>query len=832
MGRQVTGGTYAEVYSSTSIRRIVHVPEPMAAGEQDPLSLPVPDPRDGHPSRYAEPLDTEEGGGLNIGRYISALFRYKWMIAALALVGFGVGSVLTRFVKPTYEAQATIQIDLTSRQAIQPTPIRSSQLLESRSWNDLLRSFLVLDEVVRRRRLFIEHSAAADAPLFREFTLAESFEPGSYRLTVDASGARGVLSAALDGSRIEEFAIGDSVGRSLGFRWKPSGLAAGRVVEFTVRTPRDAAVRLGDALQAPPLGLEASFLRISLRGTDPQAITATINAVAERFVEVATFLKRDKLTQMREILAAQLERSAVELRAAENALETFKINTITLPSDRGASPIASGLAETRDPVRLAFFRLRVDRDSLVMERDAIARALATADSTVSLVITLGAIPAARNSPELSGALTLLAEKRTEARQLRLAFGPTHPDLQKVDREIAELAGITVPTQARGVIANLDQRIADLEARIAAQGREMQSIPARASEEARLEREVEIQDNLYVQLQAAFEQARLAELSAAPDVRILDNADVPRQPLQEQVLLIVAGGLAVGFGLGVLLALVLDHFDRRIRYPEQVTRELGLTIIGALPLVRRDKDGRANQEDSDQLLESIRGVRSNLGWAHGTAGTFITTITSPGPGDGKSFLSANLARSFASAGRRTLLIDADTRRGILHRTLETTRKPGLLELLAGEVGRDRAIRSVPSWGIDFLPCGARRATSPELLASPAMAQVILGLRADYEAIIIDSPPLGAGIDPLVLSTLSGSLVLVLRNGVTDKELAEARLQDLDRLPVRILGAVVNDVKAKGMYRTYSYLPGYRSDEDDPSEGDSPARPAGVKLLGRR
>lgn len=805
----------------------------MASGPQDPSNFQWSEPASTRMAdNPADPMGEGEGGGPNLQRYISAVLRYKWMILGLATLGLGGGIAASRFVRPTYEAQATIQIDITSRNTIQTSPFRSGQLLESRSWNDLLRSFLVLDEVVRRRRLFITPNSPSDSPLFREFALAPEFTPGSYRVSVDGSGTRGTLTSALDGTVAESFTVGDSVGRRLGFLWQPTGFVAGRSVEFTVSTPRDAAVRLSEALRAPPLALDASFMRISMRGTDPEGITATVNAVADRFVEVATFLKRDKLTQVTQILGAQLERSAAELRRAENDLETFKVNTITLPSDGGAAPIASGLAETRDPVRLAFFRLRVDRDSLAMERDAIQRALASTDSSTSLVISLGAIPSVRNTPELIGAISLLASKRTEARQLRLAFGPTHPDLQKVDREIVELERLTVPEQARAVVANLSQRIADYDDRINAQTREMQQIPARSSEEARRERNVETQSNLFVQLQAAFEQARLAELSAAPDVRVLDTADIPTQSLQDQILIIIAGGFLGGLGVGIFLALLLDRFDRRIRYPEQVTKDLRLPIVGALPLIRRDRNGKANEEDSHQLVEAIRGTRTNLGWAHGTAGTFITTITSPGPGDGKSFLAANLAKSFAAAGRRTLLIDADTRRGILHRTLETPRKPGLLDVLAGGATAAQAVRHVPAWGVDFLPCGTRKAGGPELLASPAMAQLVLGLRSEYEAVIIDSPPLGAGIDPLVIASLSGSLVLVLRTGVTDRELAESRLQDLDRLPVRVLGAVLNDVKAKGVYRYYSYLSGYRSEEEGADEAEPAPRASGQRLLGKR
>ena len=119
-------------------------------------------------------------------------------------------------------------------------------------------------------------------------------------------------------------------------------------------------------------------------------------------------------------------------------------------------------------------------------------------------------------------------------------------------------------------------------------------------------------------------------------------------------------------------------------------------------------------------------------------------------------------------------------------------------------------------VDFIGCGTRKMGGPELLASPQMSQLLISLRSQYGVIIMDSAPLGAGVDPLVLGSLTGSLLLVLRTGVTDRELAQAKLTDLDRLPIRILGAVLNDVKAEGIYKYYSYLPGYSSDDEAEAE----------------
>jgi len=201
------------------------------------------------------------------------------------------------------------------------------------------------------------------------------------------------------------------------------------------------------------------------------------------------------------------------------------------------------------------------------------------------------------------------------------------------------------------------------------------------------------------------------------------------------------------------------------------------------------------------------VRLSLTHAHGPSRPIITTITSPGPGDGKSLISANLALAYAEVGQRTLLIDGDVRRGGLHHALHLSRRPGLTDLLAGGASLD-AVTQGTSWpSLHFIAAGTRFRDSPELLASPALTELFRTLRASYEVILVDSPPLGSGADPYTLGTATGNLLLVLRTGTTNLELARTKLAMLDYLPIRLLGVVVNDVQPGGVYRHYSYLSGY-------------------------
>lgn len=791
----------------------------MSASSQDFPALPSGTPA-GPSAPFApfDPDEDEDGGGLNVGRLVDAILRRKWLVIGLTVLGSAAGFGLSRVVKPVYEAQAAIQIPVIVRGGNAPAPMRAAPILEGRGWVELIRSFAVLDEVVRRRQLYIDTNSPADLVALRGLSVTPELVPGDYKLVVREPGRVALTTA--EGSTLDEVAVGDSLGRALGIAWVPESLPPGREVAFRLRMPRDAAVRLGNDL-GTALPLEGALLRISLRHTNPQEAAATLNAVATRFEEVAILLKREKLTTVTEALREQLANARLELDRAETDLERFKVNTITLPTDRGGPAIASGLQETRDPVRQAFFALRNQREDLVRDRDALERALALPqDSVRTMVVALSTIPAVREARDVQRAIDELTDKRAEARQARVVFAPDRPEVQALDRQVQDLERITIPGAARALSENLAQRIADLDVRIAASSREMQQIPVRVTEENRRERNVTVSQMIYTELQSAYEQARLSELSATPDVRVLDSAVPPTRPVRDQALVVLAGGLLAGLGLGLLLAILLDRFDPRFRYPEQVTRDLGLPILGAVPLLKNGRNGKPSHEDAAILVEAVRSIRMAMLYAHGTAGTFITTVTSPGPGDGKSFVSLQLAKSFATSGRRTLLIDGDNRRGMLHRTLGIARKPGLIDVLEGRAPIEQVLQRASGDGFDVIPCGTRKASAPELLASPQMIQLMVRLRSQYEAIIVDSPPMGAGVDPLVLASLSGTMILVLRTGQTERALAEARLADVSRLPVRVLGAVLNDVKPEGVYRYYSYLPGYRADDEDESSSDEP------------
>ena len=787
-------------------------PLPLHAGSSLPAVAPAAAPPMGADMGFGQGFAQPETG-VDWRRVLSAVARFKWLITVVTVVGTVGGLAATRFIRPQYVVQATLWIDQPDqRGGVERGPIRAGQPLEPEAWLDLLKSYRVLDQVVRDQRLFVTPKAREDAPLFDTFRVADQYRPGVYRLAVDGSGRTFTLSTD-KGVEVEHGAVGDSIGARLGFTWAPAAgaIPAGRSIEFSVATVRDSARALSDELEVAtdPAG---NFLRMHLKGTDPARITATVNAIAERFVQVAAELRRQKLTELTKILDQQLQGAHQNLQDAEKALERFQVSTIARPS-------AIPKAGADDPAFASFFKMQVDRDQVQRDREALDRVIAQAGDSGLSAEALAVVGSVQQNAQLTQTLAELTTKQAELRALRYKYADAYPLVQKRLGEIATLQRQTIPNLARQLRAELAGREAELGRRVTADSRTLQAVPPRAIDEARLQRQVTLAENLYTNLQKNYDEARLAEESAVPDARILDHAVVPQDPVRNTAPRVIFLGFAASLALGLCGAVVLDRIDPKVRYPDQVSRGLGIPILGAVPHLRNlPRGGRGGgarvPDDVNEVVEALRGVCLNLVYAHGGRAPLLVTITSPGAGDGKSFISANLAHTFADGGHRTLLIDADIRRGVLHRRLSVRRRPGLSDFLRGEAQLDAIVQATQFPALSLIGCGTRAYNAPELLGSPAMTSLVNGLRSGYDVVLIDSPPLAAGVDPLILSTLTGTLALVLRTGYSHRDVAAAKLEVLQRLPVRMLGAVLNDVPAGGAYRYYSYyLPGYEAMDEN-------------------
>jgi len=755
---------------------------------------------------FAPPEPREDG--VNWGRYLSALRRYKWLMLAIVVTGSAAGVAVTRLTPPDFTATTTVWVE--SGDPARAGPLRTSELLDATGWVQLLQTPLVYDPVVHKLRLYIEPKETRDSSAFTTFDVSERFRTGAYTLEL-VEGGRWILRRG--DTEVQRGAVGDSIGSGLGWRWAPTAqqLRGGpRDIVFKLKDPRQVQGELSSKLRANMLP-DGSFLKLSLASKNRYRVAEVVNAISNEFVEIAADLKKRKLTELRVALDSQVAIAYQNLRNAESQLKNFQISTITAQRS-GVLPIAPGLATTTNQATGTYFQQQLAQDRIQQDREQLETVLSRARAGAITVDAFQTIPSVNQAPQLKQALADLMVREADVSALLQRYTAEHPLVKQAQAQIDLLRGQYIPQYAQALIDQLKIQEADLATRISAAATELREIPEVTITESRLTREMAAADALYKMLAGRLEEAKLSELSAIPDVRVLDPAVPPQRPSSNSAPKIIMMAFAASVGLAIALALLLDQLDKRFRYPEQVSTELGLPILGAIPAIKKSRRGELGPEQAAQVVEAFRTIRLNLAHSYGAGGPVTLTISSPGPGDGKSLVSSNLAVSFAEAGYRTVLIDGDIRRGEIHRMFGVDRRPGLLDSLTAGATYDQIIRPTSQRNLWVIPCGTRRHQGPELLGSTAMAELMAQLKSQFNVIIVDSPPLGAGIDPFVLGTTTGHMMMVFRTGETDRQMAEAKLRLLDRLPVRVLGAVLNEIQAEGVYRYYSYLYGYTADEE--------------------
>ena len=748
-----------------------------------------------------------------LDRPLAALRRYKWIIVAVTLAASAVGFLGSRMITPEYEVRATVWVaaGASARQGADRTtgPIRSAELLSAGAWIELFRSYRVVDEVVRKLKLFVAPENRADEPLFATFGLAARFAPGSYVLTLDRQGKTWKL-ATVDDVDIEKGAATDSIGRRVGFAWQlPLSAFDGngsRIVRFRVVPPRDRSLALL-AHVGNRLAPGSNFLWLTYSDTDRHRAQRVLNIWVAEFVRVAADLKKSNVVEFAEILEEQLKFAEKATLDAEAAYQNFRVNTIILPTEGG--PVAARGIEERDPALNSYFNQKIEYDNLRNDREALEKTIANAALGKSPYEGLLFIPSVAQSPGAEALRESFRRQYTLQADLRVkeqTFTAQHPAVIELTAALDGLRLQTIPQLANQLLLQLRDRELDYQRRIQAASSELREIPPRTIEERRLSRAVAVSEGLYTNLKSRFAEAQLAAAGASPDVSVLDTAIAPLAPGKNTAAMIILLGIVGGLGAAIALALLLDQVDSKFRYPHQATTELGLVIAAAVPKMPKGGIDARSPEQVVQFLESFRTLRMHA--LHSGNGERVTlAVTSAAPGDGKSLVSANLALSFAEAGLRTVLVDADTRRGTLHRLHGMKPAGGLTEYLAGAMEEAQVIRQTSHPKLSLVTCGTRHQRSPELLATPRMKRLVDRLSQSFEVVIIDTPPLAAGIDGYAISAAAGRVLMVLRMGQTERRLAAAKLATLDRLPVDIVGAVLNAVPMTGEFQYYSYAAGY-------------------------
>lgn len=343
----------------------------------------------------------------------------------------------------------------------------------------------------------------------------------------------------------------------------------------------------------------------------------------------------------------------------------------------------------------------------------------------------------------------------------------------------------------------------------------------------LYREVEVKTQLYTALLNSYQQLRIAKAGEIGNVRIVDTAVEPVEPIKPQKLIVLVLAIIAGGFLGTLVALLRNMLRTGIKDSGQIENELDLPVYATVPrspiqesrvkILKKKKSIPilAVKNGDDIAIESLRSIRTAIHFALANAKNNIIMIAGPSPEVGKSFISTNLATIFAQGDKRVLLIDADMRRGYMHKYFDVDVKPGLSELLSGQADLQKVLHKTQVANLDVITRGKSPTNPSEILSSNQFKELLEQLQSQYDHIIIDTPPVLAVTDGIIISQYTGVNLIVARYAKSQMKELELTLNRFEQAGVKVNGFILNDIQraSAGYGYGYNYAYAYKAQKED-------------------
>jgi capsular exopolysaccharide synthesis family protein len=376
--------------------------------------------------------------------------------------------------------------------------------------------------------------------------------------------------------------------------------------------------------------------------------------------------------------------------------------------------------------------------------------------------------------------------------------------------------------------------ARLAAGLEAVKREAQDTNRKSIEYGVLKREVDTNRQLYQDLLTKTKQTGLETELKSTNIRVVERAETPSRPVSPNKALNYKVALILGLLLGIGLALGFEHLDNTFKTPEDVKENLPVPFLGMVPDVTAKVAGeRPRGPSASQVIrvpnsavaDAYRVLRTNLIFTSAETSGRAVLVTSATPGEGKTTTVANLAAALAQNGAKVLVLDADLRRPTLHQHFGLKMAPGLSDLIVGKAAASEAIQTTRIERLQLLACGYQPPNPAELLGSPMMRQILDAVRAHYDWVLVDAPPLLAMADTPVLCPLVEGVVLVVGAEVATKPSVLRAIEQVQGVGGKVLGAVLNKVNLErnSFYYSQYYGEYYKSYY---AEGAAAERPAGA------
>lgn len=705
----------------------------------------------------------EDTRHFDIFKYLRILTKYKWLIASIILIVTGLTAVSTFMMTPIYRATASIQIEREATKIIEKGEVEIEdtsggefyqtqyQLLSSRTLAERVSEALRLDE----DQAF---NVSVNPTLFNllrakltEFISSLIFTPKSSQ-----ADQRGDAIPTVRGNWA-------SVGRLIGgLRIEP--VRGSRIVNIHFNHPDPAVAQR----------IANGYAEVYITDNLDRRFEAT--AYARKFLE-------ERLQQLK----AKLEESEKQLvqYADDKGIITLGEGKTVVDSDIEA--INSKLTEARsEKIRLELIWQRVE-------------------SAEGLAIT-----EIRNSETVQENRKLRSELSAQYQQKLNVFKPEYPEMQQLRSQIKELDG-QLAQIVKAVKADIKSAyeaaritVATLEAEFERGKTALLQQRNRSIQYNILQREVDTNRQLYDGLLQRYKEIGIAGGIGSNNISFVDKAQLPVSPASPNVKRNLLFGLLAGLAMGLAIAFGLDFLDETFKVPEDIEKEVGLAVVGVVPLPKGGGGmAAALQDQRSAISESFRSLRTSLQFSTPDGLPSSILVTSSMPGEGKSTCAVGLSDAFGKMGLKVLLIDADLRKPTLHKRFNLRNDRGLTNYLIGGMHAADMLQVTPLTNVFVMTSGPLPPNPAELLSGSRMTDLCAAAREAYDVIIVDGPPIiGLADAPLLSGATQVTLMLVGANS-TRKSVLRMAVRRIHAVRGNIVGVVLNKFDRREAGYGYGY-----------------------------
>ncbi|HHE0546148.1 TPA: polysaccharide biosynthesis tyrosine autokinase [Vibrio parahaemolyticus] len=699
---------------------------------------------------------------IDLGKLFGIILDAKWLILCtvvlFSIVGVGVAILST----PIYKADALIQIESKSSGGISAMVGDMGELFSAESSAtteiEIIKSRMILGGTVDKFNLTTVASPNYMPIIGKGLARIQGeqisinvtrFNAPSYAVgipltleVVDAEQKAFKLTED-NGSVVLEGKVGELLEKN-GYQFLATELVAQTGDSFTVSkiSKLDAINKLQENLSISERGKQTGIISLSFSGEDRTKIQAILNDISQNYFLQNVQRNSAEAEQSLEFLKGHLPDIKIKLTASEDVLNRF----------------------------------RQENESIDLGLEA--------QSTLKVMV------------ELEAQLNELTFKESEISQ---RFTQDHPAYKSL-------------LDKRQTLLKEKERL----------NKQVQKLPKTQREVLRMTRDVEVNQQIYIQLLNKVQELNIIKAGTVGNVRILDSAQSFSKPIKPKKALIVVLATLLGGMAGVAFVLIRAAFHRGVETPDQI-EQMGIPVYASVPKsiqqlefaskLKRNKSKGNNElvllaeaNPADLSIEALRSLRTSLHFAMMEAKNNVLMISGPAPSIGKTFVSTNFAAVAAKTGQKVLLIDADMRKGYLQQCFGLRWDNGLSEYLSGKVAPSNIIKSTSIDNLNVVTRGQVPPNPSELLMHPRFKSFIDDMSAEYDLVIIDTPPVLAVTDPSIVGALAGTTLMVARfDQTTLKEIEVARGR-FEQSGVEVKGVILNAVEKKAS-NSYGYGYGY-------------------------